>query len=144
MKTKSGALKSALKKNTMLIAFVIIVLMFEILTQGVLLVPQNVTNLIQQNSYVLILAIGMLLCIITGGSSYVAFVGAVTAKMCIIGSISPWFAMLVGLLVGIAIGAVNGFFIAYKEVPAFIATLASMLIFRGLKLVLLAGRTLAP
>ena len=56
MKTKSGALKSALKKNTMLIAFVIIVLMFEILTQGVLLVPQNVTNLIQQNSYVLILA----------------------------------------------------------------------------------------
>ena len=121
MKTKSGALKSALKKNTMLIAFVIIVLMFEILTQGVLLVPQNVTNLIQQNSYVLILAIGMLLCIITGGNidlgvgSYVAFVGAVTAKMCIIGSISPWFAMLVGLLVGIAIGAVNGFFIAYKE-----------------------------
>ena len=68
MKTKSGALKSALKKNTMLIAFVIIVLMFEILTQGVLLVPQNVTNLIQQNSYVLILAIGMLLCIITGGN----------------------------------------------------------------------------
>lgn len=150
MKTKSGALKSALKKNTMLIAFVIIVLMFEILTQGVLLVPQNVTNLIQQNSYVLILAIGMLLCIITGGNidlgvgSYVAFVGAVTAKMCIIGSISPWFAMLVGLLVGIAIGAVNGFFIAYKEVPAFIATLASMLIFRSLTLVLLAGRTLAP
>ena len=92
----------------------------------------------------------MLLCIITGGNvdlgvgSYVAFVGAVTAKMCIVGSGSPWLSMLVGLLVGIAIGAMNGFFIAYKEVPAFIATLASMLIFRGLTLVLLAGRTLAP
>lgn len=150
MKTKTDALKGILKKNTMLIAFVVIVLMFEILTQGVLLVPQNVTNLIQQNSYILILAIGMLLCILSGGNvdlgvgSYVAFVGAVTAKMCIVGNMNPIFAMLLSLLVGAMIGAMNGYFIAYKEVPAFIATLASMLIFRGLTLVLLAGRTLSP
>jgi putative multiple sugar transport system permease protein len=139
-----------LRKYTIYIAFFVIVAMFQILTNGVLLKPQNVNNLIQQNSYVLILAIGMLLCIITGGNidlsvgSVVAFIGAVSAKLCVVGNVGPGTTTVIVLLIGIGIGAVNGYFIAYRSVPSFIATLAGMLIFRGLTLVTLAGRTLAP
>jgi putative multiple sugar transport system permease protein len=139
-----------IRKYTIFIAFFVIVGMFQILTRGVLLKPQNVNNLIQQNSYVLILSIGMLLCIVTGGNidlsvgSVVAFIGAISAKLCVVGNLGPLTTIIVVLLIGIAIGSMNGFFIAYRGVPSFITTLAGMLIFRGLTLVALAGRTLAP
>ena len=148
--TMGDRLKDNLKRFTLLMAFLVIVVMFQILTKGILLVPQNVTNLIQQNSYILILAIGMLMCIITGGNidlgvgSYVAFVGAIAAKLTIVDSNSSMVAIVITLLIGIAIGMLNGYFIAYRGIPAFITTLASMLLFRGLTLVVLAGRTLAP
>ena len=139
-----------IRKYTIFIAFFVIAGFFQILTNGVLLKPQNVNNLIQQNSYILILSIGMLLCIVTGGNidlsvgSVVAFIGAISAKLCITGHVGPWTTIVIVLLIGIGIGAMNGYFIAYKDVPSFIATLAGMLIFRGLTLVALAGRTLAP
>lgn len=139
-----------IRKYTIFIAFFVIAGLFQILTNGILLMPQNVNNLIQQNSYILILAIGMLLCIITGGNidlsvgSVVAFIGAISAKLCVVGKMGPWTTIVIVLLIGIGIGAMNGYFIAYRRVPSFIATLAGMLIFRGLTLVTLAGRTLAP
>ena len=139
-----------IRKYTIFIAFFVIAGFFQILTNGVLLKPQNVNNLIQQNSYILILSIGMLLCIVTGGNidlsvgSVVAFIGAISAKFCITGQMGPIATIIVVLLIGIGIGAMNGYFIAYRNVPSFITTLAGMLIFRGLTLVALAGRTLAP
>jgi len=139
-----------IRKYIIFIAFFVIAGMFQILTNGVLLKPQNVNNLIQQNSYVLILATGMLLCIITGGNidlsvgSVVAFIGAISAKLCVVGNVDPVATIIIALIIGVGIGAMNGYFIAYHNVPSFITTLAGMLIFRGLTLVVLAGRTLAP
>jgi len=139
-----------LRQYGLFLAFAAIIIVFQIWTKGILLKPQNVTNLIQQNSYILILAIGMLLAIISGGhidlsvGSVGSFIGSITAKLCIAGDMNPWLAIFVGLLTGIAIGALTGYFIAYQNVPSFIVTLAGMLVFRGLSLATLAGRTLAP
>jgi putative multiple sugar transport system permease protein len=139
-----------LRQYGLFLAFGMIVIVFQIWTHGILLKPQNVTNLIQQNSYILILAIGMLLTIISGGNidlsvgSVGGFIGSITAKLCIVGDIDPWIAIGVGLLTGIVVGAVTGYFIAYQNVPSFIVTLAGMLVYRGLSLATLAGRTLAP
>ncbi|MCJ7773661.1 MAG: hypothetical protein MUP22_11085, partial [Desulfobacterales bacterium] len=139
-----------LRQYGLFLAFGMIVIVFQIWTHGILLKPQNVTNLIQQNSYILILAIGMLLAIISGGhidlsvGSVGGFIGSITAKLCIVGHINPWIAIFIGLLTGLVIGAVTGYFIAYQKVPSFIVTLAGMLVYRGLSLATLAGRTLAP
>lgn len=127
----------------------IIAVLFQILTNGTLLKPSNITNIILQNGYVLILAIGMLLVIILGDidlsvGSVVAFVGAMSAIFSIRMGFSTPITVLLSLGLGILIGAFNGFWIAYIKVPAFIATLASLLIFRGLTIVVLDGRTIAP
>lgn len=143
-------LRGNARKYTMFIAFAVIILVFQIWTDGVLLVPQNVTNLIQQNCYVVILAVGMLMCIITGGNidlsvgSVAGVVGAVSAKLCIEGSASPALAILVSLVIGILVGALAGALIAYLGVPSFITTLAGMLTYRGLTQAILSGRTLSP
>lgn len=143
-------LKSAAKKYVMYIAFAVIVIVFQIWTDGVLLVPQNVTNLIQQNSYILILAVGMLLCIIAGGhidlsvGSVAALVGALSAKLCINGNASPALAIVMSLALGLVAGAITGYLVAYLNIASFIVTLAGQLIYRGLTLVILAGRTLSP
>jgi len=143
-------LQNNMRQYALLLAFAVIIIVFQIWTKGILLKPQNVTNLIQQNSYILILAIGMLLAIISGGhidlsvGSVGGFVGSVTAKLCIVGDMNPWLAIIIGLLTGVVIGAVSGYFIAYRNVPSFIVTLAGMLVYRGLSLATLAGRTLAP
>ena len=139
-----------LRQYALFFAFGAIIIVFQIWTKGILLKPQNVTNLIQQNAYILILAIGMLMCIISGGhidlsvGSVAGFIGSITAKLCIAGDMNPWFAIAIGLLTGLVIGAVTGYFIAYQNVPSFIVTLAGMLVYRGLSLATLAGRTLAP
>ena len=115
-----------------------------------MLLPQNVNNLVAQNAYVFILATGMLFCILTGGNidlsvgSVVCFVAAVGGKMMVLNSMNPYLTMLVMLLTGIAIGAWQGFWIAYVRIPPFIVTLAGMLAFRGLSNVVLEGQTLAP
>jgi putative multiple sugar transport system permease protein len=142
--------KEILKKNTMLIALLIVTVFFSIGTNGTLLVPQNVTNLIAQNGYVVVLAVGMLICILTGGNidlsvgSVVALVGALAGTLIVNNKMNIWVAMLICLAVGIAIGIWQGFWIAYIRIPAFIVTLAGMLLWRGVALIILGGLTISP
>lgn len=139
-----------LRQYTMLIALVVIIIFFQFVTNGILLAPMNVSNLIAQNGYVVILAIGMLICILTGGNidlsvgSVVAIVGAIAGKMIIEAKMNIYLTALTCLLMGLCIGAWQGFWIAYVRIPAFIVTLAGMLIFRGLTTSTLGGLTLAP
>ncbi len=136
-----------LRQYGILAALVVIILLFEALTGGRLLMPGNVNNLIQQNAYVLILAIGMVMVIIGGHidlsvGSLVAMVGAVAALAMNQWGLPWWFAVILSLLVGALVGAWQGFWVAFVGVPAFIVTLAGMLLFRGLTLVLLYGGTI--
>ena len=139
-----------LKKYTMVIVLVAAVVLFAVNTGGKMLLPQNVNNLIAQNAYVFVLATGMLFCILTGGNidlsvgSVVCFIGAVGGKMMVTNGMNSYLSMLVMVLVGILIGAWQGFWIAYVRIPPFIVTLAGMLVFRGLSNVVLDGMTLAP
>ncbi len=145
--------KSKVKLNTrqygMGIALVAIMILFQFLTGGVLLKPLNVSNLIMQNSYILVLAIGMLLCILTGNidlsvGSIAAFIGATSAVFIMDWKLNPVLVLLLSLVLGGLIGAWQGFWISYVNIPAFIVTLAGQLIFRGLTMVILKGQTKAP
>lgn len=142
--------KEILKKNTMLLALVVVALFFAIQTDGVLLTPQNVTNLIAQNGYVVILAVGMLMCILTGGNidlsvgSVVALIGAIAGKLIVTAQLNIVVSIILCLLIGVAIGVWQGFWIAYVRIPAFIVTLAGMLLWRGVALIVLAGLTISP
>lgn len=141
---------SELKKKSMLIALIIVVIYFGFSTKGVILLPRNVSNLIFQNAYIAILAVGMLLCILTGGNidlsvgSSVCLVGAIAGEMMINRKMPVLTSILVCLALGLVIGIWQGFWIAYVGIPPFIATLAGQLIFRGLSLRVLNGLTLAP
>ena len=149
MKMKT-LLKGNIRQYVMIIALAVVIALFQILTDGILLMPLNISNLIAQNSYVLILATGMLLCILTCGNidlsvgSVAGFIGAVSAVLILKMDIPVFPAIMISLLIGVLIGCWHGFWIAYVGVPAFIATLAGMLIFRGLTLVILQGTSLAP
>ncbi|NLO08629.1 MAG: sugar ABC transporter permease [Clostridiales bacterium] len=140
---------SFIKANTMIIALVLISAFFVWQTGGRMLLPQNVSNLISQNAYVFVLATGMLLCILTGGNidlsvgSVVCFVGAVGATLMENKDVNWVIAVIFMLIIGTAIGAWQGFWIAYVRVPPFITTLAGMLIFRGLSNVVLQGLTVS-
>ncbi|MFQ6146110.1 multiple monosaccharide ABC transporter permease [Streptomyces seoulensis] len=142
-------LRRNMRQYGMLIALGLIVVLFEVWTGGDLLLPRNVSNLVLQNSYILILAIGMMLVIIAGHidlsvGSLTAFVGAFAAVLTVQHGM-PWpFALVLCLLVGAAAGSVQGFLIAYLGIPSFIVTLAGMLLFRGLTEILLKGQTLGP
>lgn len=137
-----------LRKYTMIIALVLVVAFFQIMTGGKILYPQNVNNLISQNAYVFVLATGMLLCILTGGNidlsvgSVVCFAGAVGAMM-MEKKVNALAAVLTMLVIGLLIGMWQGFWIAYIKVPPFIATLAGMYAFRGLSNVALQGMTVS-
>lgn len=143
-------LRGSMKQYTMLLALVIIIVFFQVLTKGILLVPMNVSNLIFQNAYVVILATGMLICILTGGNidlsvgSVVALVGSCAATMIITLKWNVYLSMSICLLIGILIGVWHGFWIAYVRIPAFIVTLSGMLVFRGLTLIILNGLTISP
>ena len=147
MTTKTKIL-NFVQKYTMIIALVLVTGFFAWRTNGKILMPQNITNIISQNAYVFVLATGMLLCILTGGNidlsvgSVVCFVGTVGAVAMSKG-MNMWLAVLVMLAVGLLIGSWQAFWIAYVKVPPFITTLAGMLIFRGLSNVVLQGKTLA-
>ena len=141
--------KNNIRQNGMVMALIAIMLLFQFLTNGILFRPMNVNNLVLQNAYVLILATGMLLCILTGNidlsvGSVVAFVGSVSAVMMVDWGIPVGITIPVALLIGILIGAFQGYFIAYWKIPAFIVTLAGMLIWRGLTMVILNGQTKSP
>ena len=139
-----------LKKYTMVIVLILVTLLFTWQTDGKMLLPANVNNLIAQNAYVFVLATGMLLCILTGGNidlsvgSIVCFVGAIGGTLMITYKMNIYLTILIMLVVGLLIGAWQGFWIAYMRIPPFIVTLAGMLIFRGLSNVILNGLTLAP
>ena len=150
MNKTSALLKGNIRQYVMVIALAAVIILFQILTKGVLLKPLNISNLISQNAYILILAIGMLLCILTGGNvdlsvgSVAGFIGAISATMMLKMDIPVLPTIIFSLLIGFIIGCWQGFWIAYVGVPAFIATLAGMLIFRGFTLVVLNSTSLAP
>ncbi|MBE2237125.1 MAG: sugar ABC transporter permease [Caldilineaceae bacterium] len=138
-----------IRQYSMLIALVVIMVFFQIITDGALMKPLNLTNLVLQNSYVVILALGMLLVIVAGNidlsvGSVAAFSGAIAAVLIVNYKLNSAVAVLVCLAVGALIGSMQGYFIAYIKIPSFIATLAGMLIFRGLTLVLLRGQSIGP
>ncbi|MEV6024193.1 multiple monosaccharide ABC transporter permease [Streptomyces sp. NPDC052036] len=144
-----NGLRRNMRQYGMLIALGLIVVLFQIWTGGDLLLPRNVSNLVLQNSYILILAIGMMLVIIAGHidlsvGSLTAFVGAFAAVLTVQHSVAWPIALVLCLLVGAVAGAVQGFLIAYLGIPSFIVTLAGMLLFRGLTEILLKGQTLGP
>ncbi len=146
MNSMKGLLRGNVRQYGMVIALVAIVVFFQVPTDGVLLRPLNVTNLLTQNASILILAIGMVMVIIArhidlSVGSVAAFVGAVAAIMMTKCDV-PWLiAVILCLALGAAIGAWHGFWVAYVGIPAFIVTLSSMLLFRGLTLVVLEGAT---
>lgn len=142
-------LKNNMRQYSMIFALIIIMMLFQVLTSGLLLQPLNITNLILQNSYILILAIGMMLVIITGHidlsvGSIAAFVGAISAILMVNYEMSTFGAVVISLLIGALIGAWQGFWVAYVKIPAFIVTLAGMLLFRGLTMIVLEGKSIAP
>jgi putative multiple sugar transport system permease protein len=141
-----SVLRGNIRQYGMVIALAAIVVLFQITTDGVLLRPLNVTNLVTQNASILILAIGMVIVIVArhidlSVGSVAAFTGAVGAILMTKHDV-PWvLAVIICLAIGLAIGAWHGFWVAYVGIPAFIVTLASMLLFRGLTLVVLKGAT---
>lgn len=150
MKRIKSLLRGNIRQYAMIIALVVVVIIFEFLTKGILLKPLNISNLIQQNAYILILAIGMLLCILTIGNidlsvgSVAGLVGALSAIFVLKMNMPVWISIVLSLVAGFIIGAWQGGWIAYIGVPAFIVTLAGQLIFRGLTMVVLEGTSLAP
>ncbi len=142
-------LKKNVRQYMMVIALAVAMVAFGLLTDGIFFRPVNLTNLVLQNSYVLILAVGMLLCTLTGNidlsvGSVVCFIGALCGVMMVDLQWNPYVAMLLALLCGVLIGMWQGFWIAFVNVPPFIATLAGMLVFRGLGQVIMKGQTKAP
>ncbi len=126
----------------MMIALVLLMALFTVLTNGLFFTPRNITLLLVQNAYVLILAIGMVMVIIAGHidlsvGSVCAFVGATVALSMKSWGFSWWLAILLGVAMGVLVGMWQGFWVAYVGIPAFIVTLAGMLLFRGLDLMIL-------
>lgn len=138
-----------LSKYSMVFILILLLLLFQYLTNGIIFRPLNVTNLILQNSYVFILGLGMLLVVLLGNvdlsvGSVVAFVGAVAGKLMIEMGVSVPVAVIISIAIGTAIGVWNGFWIAYLGIPSFVVTLGGLLMFRGLTQVILGGKSLAP
>jgi putative multiple sugar transport system permease protein len=142
-------IKNNLRSYGMLMSLFVIMLFFQFMTDGTLLQPLNLTNLVLQNSYIVIMALGMLLVIVTGHidlsvGSVAGFVGAVAAVLMVHYHLSFPLAILACLVVGAAIGAAQGYWVAYFGIPSFIVTLAGMLVFKGLALALLQGQSVGP
>lgn len=144
-----GGMRRNMRQYGMLMALGLIVVLFAVWSGGDLLLPRNVSNLVLQNSYILILAIGMMLVIIAGHidlsvGSLTAFIGAMSAVLMVEHHLSWPLAVVLCLAIGAVAGSVQGFFIAYLGIPSFIVTLAGMLLFRGLTEIVLKGQTLGP
>jgi putative multiple sugar transport system permease protein len=147
-----------LRDYGLVLALIAIMIFFQLSTNGVLFKPVNLTNVILQNSYIIIMALGMLLIIVAGHidlsiGSVSGFIGSLAAMMMVgwhlggtqWGFLSdPWVAAIASLVVGGFIGAAQGYWIAYHRIPSFIVTLAGMLVFRGLTLVILGGKSIGP
>ncbi len=149
-KQRHGALfKRGMRDYGMLLSLVAIMAFFQYMTDGTLLEPLNLTNLVLQNSYIVIMALGMLMVIVAGHidlsvGSVVGFIGALSAVLMVNLQMAPIWAALICLLAGAAIGAAQGYWVAFLRIPSFIVTLAGMLVFKGLSLVLLQGQSVGP
>ena len=154
MASTSYNIKRALKSNTIFLVLIGVMVLFQVLIvatgNGSLFAPQNVTNIIKQNSYVVILATGMLLCILTGGNidlsvgSIVCLVGAIAGTFIKNMEMNIYLSIFLCLIIGILIGAWHGMWIAFIHIPPFIVTLAGMLLWRGVALIILNGLTISP
>jgi len=149
MKTLTTLFRNNIREYGMLIALIAVMVFFQFKTGGILFKPVNITNLVLQNSYVITMALGMLLIIVSGWidlsvGSVVAMVGALASVLMVKLQV-PWgVTVALCLLVGAAIGAFQGYWVAYLKIPAFIVTLAGMLVFRGLTFALLQGESIGP
>jgi len=149
MKTLTTLFRNNIREYGMLIALIAVMVFFQIQTDGVLFKPVNITNLVLQNSYVITMALGMLLIIITGWidlsvGSVVAVIGALASVLIVRYDVNWVVVVAISLLLGAFIGAFHGYFVAYLKIPSFIVTLAGMLIFRGLTIALLQGESVGP
>jgi len=138
-----------LRTSGIYIAFVAIIVIFTITTGGTLLSPENVTNIVLQNAHILIMALGMILVIVGGHidlsvGSVLAFASAVSAVLVIRMGMPWWVGVIAAIIIGILVGAWQGFWVAYVGIPAFIVTLAGMLLFRGLTWLVLDNVSLSP
>ncbi len=141
--------QSNLRDFGLVIALLVIMVFFQITTNGVLFKPVNLTNVILQNSYIIIMALGMLLVIVAGHidlsvGSVSGFVGALAAILMVTYKMPAIPAGLICLVVGAFVGAAQGYWIAYLKIPSFIVTLAGMLVFKGLSLAILGGASVGP
>src|SRR5947207_2621976 len=144
-----GFIKNNLRNYGMLLSLFAIMLFFQIVTDGTLLQPLNLTNLVLQNSYIVIMALGMLLVIVTGHidlsvGSVAGFIGAVAAILMVRLEMHFIPATILCLALGALIGAAQGYWVAYFKIPSFIVTLAGMLVFKGLALAVLQGQSVGP
>ena len=145
----AGFLKSNLREYGLLISLVAIMVFFQVKTDGTLFQPLNLTNLILQNSYIIVMALGMLLVIVAGHidlsvGSVSGFIGAVAAVLMVEYEMHFVPATLICLVLGGAIGAAQGYWVAFYKIPSFIVTLAGMLVFKGLALAVLGGSSVGP
>jgi putative multiple sugar transport system permease protein len=145
----AGFLKSNIREYGMLISLIAIMAFFQVMTDGTLMRPLNLTNLVLQNSYIVIMALGMLLVIVAGHidlsvGSVAGFIGALAAVMMVQYEWHFVPAVIACLLAGAVIGAAQGYFVAFFRIPSFIVTLAGMLVFKGLALALLQGQSVGP
>jgi len=136
-------------KYSMVIILIGLLIAFQLMTDGIFWRPLNITNIVLQNSHILVLAAGMLLVVLLGHvdlsvGSVMAFVGAISGILMVNNNISPWLAVPLCIAIGALIGAWQGYWVAYFGIPAFIVTLAGLLMFRGLTQVVLGGQSLAP
>ncbi len=148
-RTYGKYLKGHVRQYGMLLSLFAIMLFFEVMTNGTLLKPLNLTNLVLQNSYIVIMALGMLLVIVTGHidlsvGSVAGLIGALAAVMMVQLGLPALPAAILCVLAGAAIGAIQGLFVARYKIPSFIVTLAGMLVFKGLTLALLHGQSVGP
>lgn len=148
MEKVKDVIRHNMRQYAMLVALVVIMIIFQILTKGVLLKPINVSRMIMQQGYILILAIGMVFCILSGGhidlavGSIVALVSASSGMFSVTLGLPPLVALIISLGMGLLAGAWQGYFIAFVRVPPFIVTLAGQLIFRGINNMILRGKTI--
>jgi putative multiple sugar transport system permease protein len=145
----AGFLKNNLREYGLLISLVAIMGFFQFTTNGTLFQPLNLTNLILQNSYIIVMALGMLLVIVAGHidlsvGSVSGFVGAVAAVLMVEYKMNFVPATLICLVLGGVIGAAQGYWVAFYKIPSFIVTLAGMLVFKGLALAVLQGSSVGP
>lgn len=149
MKTLTTLFKNNIREYGMLIALIAVMVFFQIQTKGVLFKPVNITNLVLQNSYIITMALGMLLIIVSGWidlsvGSVVAVVGALAGVLMVRYDVNWIVVVAISMMVGAAIGAFQGYWVAYLKIPSFIVTLAGFLIFRGLTIALLRGESVGP